>query len=182
MEQAMKLLPRQDCALVVIDIQEKLLPVMAEKERVLDNALKLVKFAKIVGLPTIVTEQDKLGPTVEPLATELAGAPKFAKITFDCFGQEDFKKYLADLGRKNLILAGIEAHICVMQTALSACESYQVQVLADAISSRTPLNHQLALDRIRQAGMVITSTEMFIYEVLQKAGTTEFKESLKLVK
>ena len=93
-----------------------------------------------------------------------------------------FKARIEKLGRKNLILCGIEAHICVAQTALSALTGYNVHVLSDAIGSRAPQNLQTALTRMEQAGVTISSTEMFIYEILGRAGTPEFKETLKLVK
>lgn len=177
-----RLLKREDCVLVVIDAQEKLLPVIHGQEEVVANTAKLVKFAGIAGLPVVATEQMKLGATV-PAVTE-AGLvePAIVKISFDCFGCEEFSQKIKDLKRKTLVLAGVEAHICVLQTALSALEDFRVQVVGDAVSSRVARNRDLALARLRHAGCVVSSTEMFIYEVLRQAGTAEFKATLPLVK
>ncbi|MFH1057636.1 MAG: isochorismatase family protein [Pseudomonadota bacterium] len=176
-----RLARREDCVLVIIDAQEKLLPVIHEQAAVVANMAKLVKFAAIAGLPVVVTEQMKLGATVAEVA-EPAGAAAIGKISFDCFGCEDFVQKIKELKRKTLVLCGVEAHICVVQTALGALEDFRVQVVSDAVSSRAPHNWLVALERLRQAGCVITSTEMFIYEILRQAGTDEFKATLPLVK
>ena len=150
---------RREAVLAVIDVQEKLLPVIAEKERVLDNTAKLVRFAGIIGLPVVVTEQDKLGSTVADLGEPLGQAPRFSKITFDCFGEQAFADYMARLGRSSLIVCGIEAHICVAQTVLTALEKKAaVHVVGDAAGSRSPHNKDAALARLRRAGAVITTT------------------------
>lgn len=177
-----QLISGEDTVLVVIDVQEKLLPVIADKEPLLANVIRLAKFAAIAGLPVVVTEQEKLGPTVSDLRAELPASDPIGKITFDCFGEYRFQARLNALGRKTLLLAGIEAHICVAQTALSALDHYTVHVVADAVGSRAPANRQVALDRLRQNGATITSTEMAIYEILRQAGTSEFKAVLPLVK
>ncbi|MEW6264375.1 MAG: hydrolase [Thermodesulfobacteriota bacterium] len=177
-----RLIEVDDSALIMIDLQEKLWAVMAEKERVRDNAVRLAKFAQIVKLPVVLTEQENLGSTLSEIDAEGTGAPKIGKICFDCFGEPAFVNRLESLRRRVLILAGIEAHICVLQTALSALDKYQVHVVADACGSRGPHNHELALDRLRQSGAVITTTETVIYELLRRAGTPEFRAALKLVK
>ena len=105
-----------------------------------------------------------------------------SKISFDCFGEDAFIKALEGRKIKNLILCGIEAHICVAQTALSALRAYNVQVVADAAGSRTDRNRDIAFSRLSLAGAIMTSTEMAVYELLGKAGTDEFKQTLKLVK
>lgn len=176
------LLRREDCVLVVIDAQEKLMPVIADRERIADNILRLVKFAGIIGLPVVVSEQMKLGPTLEPIAAELKGVKAIEKITFDCLACDPFRAELARLDRGTLLLAGVEAHICVAQTALNAAGRYRVQVAGDAAGSRAPENRDLAFARLRMNGITITSTEMLIYELLGQAGTAEFKATLPLVK
>lgn len=176
------LINKEDSLLVIIDVQEKLLPVMADKDLVKENVIKLARFARIVHLPVIVTEQEKLGPTIPEITAELTGVKTFGKITFDCFGDEGIRASIGLTGRTTLILAGIEAHICVAQTAISALGKYHVHAVGDAMSSRAPQNHEIAIHRIRQAGAVVTSTEMVMYELLGKAGTQEFRECLKLVK
>jgi nicotinamidase-related amidase len=177
-----RLLSADDAVLVVIDLQERLLPTIAGKERVVENALKLVKFARIIGLPIILTEQQNLGETTPELCAELKDIQAVIKLEFNCFESRAFTDRLRLLKRSTLIITGIEAHICVAQTALHALSHYSVQVVSDAVSSRSPQNWEVALQRMRQAGVTITSTEMVIYELLGKAGTDEFREVLKLVK
>lgn len=176
------LIRRDDCALVVIDIQERLLPHIHEGEKVVANAAKLARFAGIVGLPVLWTEQQNLGETPEEIRAELPNAEPIRKIEFGSFGCGPFRDALGQLGQRTLILAGIEAHICVAQTALGALPHYGVHVVADAVSSRVPENKQIGLNRMRECGAVITSSEMVMYELLERAGTDEFREVLPLVK
>jgi isochorismate hydrolase len=176
------LVERGDCVLVVIDIQDKLLAVMKDKDAVLENALKLVRFANIVGLPVLVTEQEKLGPTSQVLADEIKDFDPVMKLDFDAYQVPAFVKRLVDLDRETLVLAGIESHICVTQTALSLLPFFDVHVIADAVSSRTEENKRIALARMQFNGATISSTEMFMYEVLKRAGTEEFKATLKMIK
>ncbi len=176
------LLSREDCVLLVIDVQEKLMRVVSEKDKVAENVLRLVKFARIIGMPVIFTEQEKLGPTLPGILVEAPGAQPVGKVSFDCLGEPAFKERLEVLGRGTLLLTGVEAHICVAQTALMALADYRVQVVSDAISSRSLHNWVIAVERLRLAGAVITSTEMAIYELLGRAGTEEFKATLPLVK
>jgi len=173
---------RGDCVLVIIDIQEKLLAVMKDKELLVQNAVKLVRFANIVGLPVVVTEQEKLGPTVEAIASEIKDFDPVMKLDFDAYQVPEFVRKLVDHDRETVILAGIESHICVTQTALSLLPLFDVHVIADAVSSRTEANKQVALERMRFNGATVSCTEMFIYEVLKRAGTDEFKAALKLIK
>jgi nicotinamidase-related amidase len=176
------LIEREDSMLVIIDMQEKLFPVMAEKEALVNQVMKLARFSKIVGIPVIVTEQEKLGPTLPEIKGELASVVPVPKVDFNCFGCEGFEKRVQESDKRTLILCGIEAHICVAQTALHAALDYNVQVAADAIASRVPENRRIALERMSRSGITITSTEMVIYELLKRAGTDTFKEVLKLVK
>jgi isochorismate hydrolase len=176
------LVERGDCVLVIIDIQDKLLAVMKDKEAVLDNALKLVRFANIVGLPVLVTEQEKLGPTSSVLANEIKDFDPITKLDFDAYQVPQFVKRLVDLDRETAVIAGIESHICVTQTTLSLLPFFNVHVIADAVSSRTQENKRIALDRMKFDGATISCTEMFMYEVLKRAGTEEFKAVLKLIK
>jgi len=176
------LLERDDCTLVVIDVQEKLLPVIAGHQEMLQNVLRLMRFCRIAGIPIIVTEQEKLGPSVRQVGEEAVGAPTIQKVHFNCFLSGHFAHTLETVQKNTLILAGVEAHICVAQTALYALSRFKVHAVADAVGSRTPDNRQIALQRMRQVGTTITSTEMFIYEALQRGGTEEFKSALQLVK
>jgi nicotinamidase-related amidase len=176
------LITREDSVLVVIDVQEKLMPVIAEKEKVTDNLVRLLKFAQIIGFPLVLTEQEKLGNTVPEIVEAAQPLSPIRKLDFNCFGCREFVDQVRRFGRKTLILAGVEAHICVAQTALGAAPDYTVHVVSDATSSRSRDNWNVAVKRMRQAGVVITSTEMVIYELLQRAGTDEFRAVLPLVK
>jgi nicotinamidase-related amidase len=174
---------RDNCLLVVIDVQEKLIPAISGGSEVVGNVARLVRFARITGIPVIVTEQEKLGLTVPDVREWLTDNDPVKKVHFDCLSCHAFRDRLHETGRKTLVLAGVEAHICVAQTALRAAGAgYGVHVVADAVSSRVPENKRIALERVCRAGAIITSTEMFIYEILGKAGTDEFKAVLPLVK
>jgi nicotinamidase-related amidase len=176
------LLEREESLLVVIDMQEKLLPAMAHREAVIENATRLLAFSDIIGLPVVVTEQGKLGATVFDLSHRKQTAKPISKVAFNCFLSDEFADTIHRSGRKTLILTGLEAHICVAQTALYAASQFNVHVVRDAISSRTVDNWNVAVERMRASGVTITSTEMVIYELLKQAGTDEFKATLALVK
>jgi len=179
---AANLITREDSVLVVIDVQEKLMPVIANRDRVLENVVRLLRFAEIIGLPVILTEQEKLGDTLSEVLEARPNLQAIRKLDFDSFGCEEFVDEIRGLGKRTLILAGVETHICVAQTALHAAPDHTVHVVSDATSSRTEENWRVALDRMHQAAVVITSTEMVIYELLRRAGTDEFRAVLPLVK
>jgi nicotinamidase-related amidase len=176
------LIGREDTVLVVIDVQEKLMPVIVNRDRVTENMLRLLKSSEILGLPIILTEQEKLGDTLPELLEARSGLQPVRKLDFDCFGCREFTEELHSIGRRTLILCGVETHICVAQTALHAAPDYTVHVVSDATSSRKEANWEVGLERMRQAGVVVTSTEMVIYELLRRAGTDEFRAVLPLVK
>ena len=171
-----------DSLLVVIDLQERLVPAMSEQAKIIANTNRLLAMADVFHLPVVVTEQEKLGSTVSEVREKIGNFTPIPKICFNCFFCEPFAEKIRQTGRKTLIVAGIEAHICVCQTALWALTGFQVQVVADAVSSRSPENVALALERMRTAGVAVTSTEMVIYELLQRAGSSEFKAMLPHVK
>lgn len=176
----------EDCVLAVVDIQEKLLPAIHEKERLLRNSQLLIRLAKILGLPVALSEQYPrgLGQTVPEIASLLNGVKPIEKLEFGCFGNADYCTAIGRLsGRNTLLVCGIEAHICVTQTVLGALnQGLTVHVAADAVSSRAELNWKIGLERMRDAGAVISSTEMMIYELLVKSGTPAFKEILQYLK
>ena len=185
-ELARRALNPAECALVVIDIQEKLLPPIFERERVVKNSQLLIRAAGILGLPTIATTQyaKGLGETVADVKALLSSEP-VDKQMFSCFGSDVFYSALKRLpGRRStILLCGMESHICVAQTALAALrEGYLVHVASDAVSSRTEWNWKVGLERMRTAGAVISSTEMIIYELLRSSGTEEFKKMLTYLK
>ena len=179
------LLNRGRTCLLVVDVQERLLPVIHENETVVRNIERLIRGAEILGVPVIVSEQypKGLGPTVEPLLKLVKGASAAEKITFSCLRDPGLAERIRRTGRDTLLVCGIESHVCVLQTALDALkEGYKVQVAADAVSSRSPVNKQIALERLAGAGAVITCTESALFELLEKAGSEEFRQISRLVK
>jgi nicotinamidase-related amidase len=175
-----------DCVLVVIDIQEKLLLRIQEKERLIRNSQLLIRLANILSLPVVVTTQYSkgLGPTVPAILSLLPEITPVDKMEFGCYGNGEFCSAISVLaGRNTLLVCGMETHICVMQTVLGALNQGQsVHVAADAVGSRTELNWKLGLERMREAGAVISSTEMMIYELLGRSGSPAFKEMLQYLK
>ena len=178
------LLNNEHTALLVIDVQERLMPVIHGQEAMFANVNKLLRGAEMLDLETIITEQypKGLGNTCKEI--QLPENPNIIeKVCFSCLKSEQVNEELKLTNMKSLILCGAEAHICVLKTTLDALkEGYEVHVVADAVSSRTPENKQLALERMRQAGAFITSTEMILFMLLDKAGTEEFKAISKLIK
>lgn len=175
---------RQEAVFVLIDIQEKFLPVIHDIRTVIENSNRLIKAASIMNIPLIVTEQypKGLGRTLTEIELP-QGQDVIEKVSFDCFGCEEFLTRLNSLNRNTLILFGIEAHVCVLKTALSGiAHNYEVHVVADAVSSRTEENKSLALERLRQSGVFITSTEMIIFQLMDRAGTDEFRSISRLIK
>ena len=176
---------RSQTALAVIDIQERLLPAIFEGERVVQNTVRLIKGAKALEIPVLVTEQYKkgLGNTTPAVAAEIAGFAQMEKVAFSACGAGDFNGLLKAKNIGDVILCGIEAHVCVSQTCLDLLDDgFRVFVVADAISSRTAENHRIGIERMRDAGAVIVSVEMVLFELLEKAGTEQFKQILTLVK
>ncbi len=172
----------EQCALVVIDIQQKLIPPIFNKEQLVRNASLLIRLSKILGIPILLTTQyaKGLGETVPEIAT-LAEVPAIDKLEFGCFGKDAFCSAVKTLpgNRTTMLLCGMETHICVMQTALGALDQgYIVHVASDAVGSRAEWNWRIGLERMRDAGCVITSTEMMMYELLRQSGTPAFKELL----
>jgi nicotinamidase-related amidase len=185
-ESARQFLDPRQCALLVIDIQEKLLPPIYEKDRLLRNSQLLIRLAHIVSMPVIATTQyvKGLGQIVPEISSLLPATPALDKLEFGCFANREFCSDMAGRnGCNTLLLCGMETHICVLQTALGALnQGRNVHVAADAVSSRTELNWKLGLERMRDAGAVISSTEMMIYELLGQSGSPGFKEMLKYLK
>jgi nicotinamidase-related amidase len=186
-EIARRPLQAEHCALIVIDIQEKLLPPIFQKEQLVKNSQLLIRLAGILKIPVLMTTQHVrgLGATVPEIASLLPETDPIDKQVFSCFGSEVFCSLLKRLpgNRNTVILCGMESHICVMQTALSALrEGYIVHVASDAVSSRTELNWKIGLERMRTAGAILSSTEMAIYELLRSSGAPAFKELLPYLK
>jgi nicotinamidase-related amidase len=184
---ARQTLEAERCALLVVDIQEKLLPPIFQKEQLVRNSQLLIRAAGVMKIPVIVSTQyaKGLGKTVPEVASLLPETEAIDKNLFSCFGSDVFCTLLKRLpgNRNTLLLCGMESHICVMQTALAALrEGYIVHVASDAVSSRTEWNWKIGLDRMRAAGAVISSTEMMIYELMRSSASAEFKEMLPYLK
>jgi nicotinamidase-related amidase len=184
---ARRSLDPSQCALAVVDMQEKLTPAIHNRDQVVRNCQTLIRMAQVLHIPVVPTTQylRGLGPTIPEIAALLEGVPQIDKTSFGCFGCDDFRTTLQQLpGRRTtVLLCGIEAHICVMQTAIGALQNgYIVHVAADAVGSRTEQNYRLGLQRMEAAGCVLSSTEMMMYELLRRSGTAEFKEMLTYIK
>jgi len=179
------MLTTEDTALVLIDVQGILVRIMHNKEALLDNLKKMVKGALILGLPILLTEQNPagLGPTLREIAELLPGKKPVSKFDFSCCGCEQFMKELKAVNRQNILIVGVEAHVCVYQTAADLVNlNYDVQVVADAVDSRTLENKQIGLEKSKAAGAGITSTEIALFELLKIAKGDKFKEIIKIVK
>jgi nicotinamidase-related amidase len=179
------MLKMESTAVVIIDIQGKLWNVMYEKEILLENAQKLVKGMKVLGVPIVLTEQNPkgLGPTVPELQQLMPEVQPIPKYCFSCCQDPGFQQALQKLNRKQILICGIETHICVYQTALELQNAgYAVQVVADVVSSRVARNRDITLDRLQSEGIKLTCAEMAIYELLKTAESPLFKEMLKVVK
>src|ERR1700674_1779718 len=186
-EIARRSLDADQCALLVVDIQQKLLPPIFQKEELVRNSKLLIRAAGVLKIPALVSTQyaKGLGQTVPEIASLLPGTEAVDKDRFSCFGSDAFCTLLKRLpgNRNTLLLCGMESHICVTQTALAALrEGYLVHVASDAVSSRTEWNWKIGLDRMRAAGAGISSTEMMIYELLRSSASEAFKEMLPHLK
>jgi nicotinamidase-related amidase len=186
-EIARRPLKAEQCVLLVVDIQEKLLPPIFRKEPLLKNSQLLIRLASVLKVPVLMSTQytKRLGPTVPKISSLLPETRPIDKQMFSCFGSDAFCSALKRLAgaRNTVLLCGMETHICVMQTALGALrEGYIVHVASDAVSSRTESNWKIGLERMRAAGTVLSSTEMMIYELLGSADTAAFKELLPYLK
>ncbi|KPL03276.1 MAG: hypothetical protein AMJ73_07480 [candidate division Zixibacteria bacterium SM1_73] len=179
------LLRKEDTLLVIIDIQTKLLNVTFEKERLVSSCSKLIQAAKILKIPMIMTEQypKGMGPTDPEILKLLENVKSIEKLHFSCCGVEDFNKKIESFGKKQIVVTGIEAHVCVLQTVHDLLhQGYFIYVPYDATSSRKESDYKNALDRMRQSNAVIGSVESAIFELLEKAGTPIFKEISKIIK
>ncbi len=175
----------RETLLVIIDIQERLAAAMAEKDRVVANALHLIELAKLHHIPILLTEQFPrgLGPTLKEIKESLPAYEPFEKVSFNCCREEGFPTLLAAAGRKKVLLTGMETHICILQTALGLLEEgYDVHVIQDAVCSRTTNNFQVGIEFLRDAGAVITTTETVLFQILERAGSPEFKVLSKRIK
>jgi nicotinamidase-related amidase len=181
-----QLLNAADTLLMVIDLQEALMRVIWDRDRVVTNVCILMEGAAAIDAPLLVTTQnkEKLGePIPEVLKRLPPGGAIYDKMTFSCLGSDSICKEVARAGKKQVLLCGVETHVCVHQTAHDLLAAgYQVHVAADAVSSRRQANWLTAVSRMETSGIVVTTTEMGLYEMLYRAGTPEFRRVLPLVR
>jgi len=171
--------------LLLIDFQERLFPVIHDKEKLLRNVLKLIKGIQVLEIPIILTEQypKGLGPTIPQIKELIPGIKPIEKVSFNCCDEASFGEALGALKHRQVLIAGIEAHICVYQTAMALARAgYEVQVVSDCVSSREPENKTVALFRMGAAGISPTSTEMALFELLRVAQGDKFKQISSIVK
>jgi len=175
----------ENTALVIIDIQEKLFRVIHEKENLSANTVTLVKGIRSLDIPVILTEQNPtgLGPTLPEISSLMPDIEPITKFDFSCCKEEAFLRKLEELKRNQIVVCGIETHICVYQTALDLADmEYEVQIAVDCISSRTTANRDTALSRMELEGIMPTSTEMILFELLGTAKHDKFKQISALIK
>ncbi|KAA3628574.1 MAG: hydrolase [Proteobacteria bacterium] len=168
--------------LLIVDVQEKLVPAIHEQRRVVENCTWLIRVAREIGVPVRASEQypKGLGPTVPELMELLQPSELMEKVHFSCSAEESCREAILETGRDQIIVAGVEAHVCVLQTVLDLVElGKSLFVVADAVSSRDPRNAELAVARMRQAGVQAVSCEMVLFEWAHKAGTDQFRRLSK---
>jgi len=181
-------LAREHAVFVLIDVQERLMPVIDRASDVLRNAERLVRGAHVLGVPVLLTEQyvKGLGATVDPIRAafdETSGYRPIEKACFSAHGCEPFAAQLAALERPQVIVAGVEAHVCVHQTVLDLrAAGLDVTIVADAVSARSAENKEIALRRMVADGVRLSSTEMVLFELLGVSGTDEFRAISRLIK
>ena len=179
------LIRRDDSLLLLVDLQEKLAPAIFDSERVIANSVRLLEGARQLGVPAFVSEQyvRGLGPSVAAIRTAAMDAHFFEKTHFSCAAEPGVIDMLRAARRPQVILTGTETHVCVLQTAFGLLGAgFEVFLVADAASSRTPENRNAAIERMRAAGIQIVTSEMVLFEWLHAAGTDEFRRLLPLIK
>ncbi|HMK60505.1 MAG TPA: hydrolase [Dissulfurispiraceae bacterium] len=174
-----------DCIFVIIDVQDRLAAVMQARDQVVGNCLHLIELAKLYNIPVIVTEQypKGLGRTVEPIRNASPSLELIEKLSFSCCSQPDFMRSMHKLARNTIILAGMETHVCVLQTCLDLLkQKYNVHLVSDAVCSRTKDNRETGIGLMHDAGAVVTCTETVLFQILKVAGSEEFKSISKRIK
>lgn len=180
-----ELMNQADTVLLIVDVQEKLLPLVPGGARLEWNVGRLIDASRILGIPYLLTEQypQGLGPTTELLLKKVESeSPVFEKTSFSCCGSEPFRQQLAQLKPANVFVTGMESHVCVQQTVLDLLsDGYRVLVGVDAVGARNAADHRLAIRRMETEGAVMTSTEAAIFEWCETSKRKEFKQIQKLV-
>lgn len=181
-----QLLRRAETFLLVVDPQEPLVSIIWERDRLIRNLTILIRAAGVLDIPVVVTVQnrDRLGDLIPEVRACLPdGHPVYNKMTFSCLGDDQIRAAIGKLNRRQTLICGVETHVCVHQTAHDLLAAgYEPHVVADAVSSRAQSNWTLGLSRMERAGIIMTSTEMALYEIMERAGTDEFRSVLPLVR
>jgi nicotinamidase-related amidase len=176
---------RAEAAAIIIDVQERLLPHIDRGDIVLSNCLKLIEGLKILSVPVIITQQytKGLGPTVNSIIQMFPQFRYIEKISFSCWEELAFKNEISHLNKTDIILCGIEAHVCVLQTCIDLlAEGKKPVIVEDCVSSRRPDDKRIAIERMRQEGARITTVESLLFELLRVAGNQTFKSISNIVK
>ncbi len=179
------MLERDNTLLLIVDVQGKLATLMQDRDTYLNNLKILIKSAEILQLPVIWAEQlpDKLGPTLPEIAEHLNDYQPIAKSSFSCFGNNDLRQALSAAGKSQILVTGIETHICVYQTALDLIRlNKEAHIVCDAVSSRIASNKEVGLQKMKDAGAQLTSTETCLFELMKCADIPEFKQIARLLK
>jgi len=177
------MLTRERSVVVIVDIQGNLYRAMDDRERLLENNQKLIRGAVALGVPLLITEQNNIGTTIPEILELLPGAVPLKKESFSCCGEGRFMEALQSLRSREIIISGIEAHICVYQTAMDLMDrGYKVHVVADAVSSRVSVNKEIALRRLVGSGALLTSAEMVLFDLLKTAADPKAREIFRIVK
>ena len=179
------MLRTEDTVLVLVDIQGKLATLMHEKEQFFANTAKLIEGAKVLDIPIIWNEQlpEKLGRTVPEISEHLEGLAPLEKNTFSCCGNSQFTAKLKSIKREQILLAGMETHVCVYQTVLDLLpEGYEISLVTDAVSSRSLQSKEIAIQEMKRLGAKLTTVEMALFEMLRVAEGDKFKKIIQIVK
>jgi nicotinamidase-related amidase len=178
------MLKSKNTVLVIIDVQGKLARIMQNSHELFRNLAMLIKGARLLDVPIIWMEQlpDKLGSTVEEVSVHLDGLQPIAKEVFSCGQNAEFNSALAEINPGNVVLSGIETHVCVYQTAMDLVNKYNVEVVMDATSTRLKHNKEIGLEKIRRTGGQITSVETALFELQGKATGDRFKKLIEIIK
>ena len=176
---------RENTSGLIIDIQERLFPVMNNKETLLENSKVLIKGLQVLGISTVFTQQytNGLGKTLEEISSLVPGFTYYEKSDFSCYDVPEYQLFLEQKNCENIIIAGIESHVCVLQTAVDLKQAgYNPIVVMDCTDSRTEANKQLAMERFRHEDIMMTSYESILFELTASAKAAEFKTISKLIK
>ena len=173
-----------DSVLLIIDAQEKIIDTVADKGNLIRCLQAIIKASNVLNIPSVVTQQEKLGEVSPKIGiNHMNKVATFRKLTFSCCGLSEFRDRFRKLGRKTIIVCGIETHVCVMQTVLDLIAlKYKVLILRDATSSFSVNDRETAIERMRDAGAWISTTESAIYELMEGANKSEFKPILQIIK